>query len=93
MESEINAIDYSKYEQYSDLLEKALELSETLMLNEKAAKGEDVVISLKGKIVKIPAKDILDGWDTLMDLMDLPLWKVPDDKKNTQGRNEESTIH
>lgn len=76
--------DYNKYEQYSDLLEKALVLSETLMLNEKAAKGEDVVISLKGKVVKIPAQDILNGWDSLMDIMDLPLWKVPKKEENEE---------
>ena len=67
--------DYSKYEQYSELLEKALELSEQLMLNEKAAKGENVVVSIKGKIVKIPAQDILKGWNSAMDLLGLPLWK------------------
>ena len=90
MDSDINEIDYSRYEQYSELLENALKLSETLMLNEKTAKGEDVVISLNGKIVKIPAKDILDGWDSLMDVLDLPLWKVPDEKSDTQKKNEET---
>ena len=35
----------SNYEKYSELLDYALELSETLMLNEKAARGEDVIIS------------------------------------------------
>lgn len=80
-------IDYSKYEQYSDMLEKALELSETLMLNEKAAKGEDVVVSLKGKVVKIPAQDILNGWDSLMDIMDLPLWKVPKKEEEDSSEN------
>lgn len=77
MDSNTSEPDYSRYEQYSDLLEKALSLSEVLMLNEKAAKGEDVVVSVKGKIVKIPAQDVLNGWDKLMDLMGLPLWKVP----------------
>ena len=90
MDSDINEIDYSRYEQYSELLENALKLSETLMLNEKAAKGEDMVISLNGKIVKIPAKDILDGWDSLIDVLDLPLWKVPDEKSDTQEKNEET---
>ena len=90
MDSDINEIDYSRYEQYSELLENALKLPETLMLNEKAAKGEDMVISLNGKIVKIPAKDILDGWNSLMDVLDLPLWKVPDEKSDTQKKNEET---
>lgn len=90
MDSDINEIDYSRYEQYSELLENALKLPETLMLNEKAAKREDMVISLNGKIVKIPAKDILDGWDSLMDVLDLPLWKVPDEKSDTQKKNEET---
>lgn len=80
-------IDYSKYEQYSDMLEKALELSETLMLNEKAAKGEDVVVSLKGKVVRIPAQDILNGWDSLMDIMELPLWKVPKKEEEDSSEN------
>ena len=68
--------ELSNYEKYSDLLDYALELSETLMLNEKAARGEDVVISLgNGKIERIPAKKILETWDKYMDLLDMPLMK------------------
>ena len=88
MGNDTNEIDFSKYERYSELLERALELSESLMLNEKAAKGEDVVISMDGKIVKIPAQDILKGWDSLMDLMDLPLWKVPDNQTESPDQKD-----
>ena len=66
----------SNYEKYSKLLDYALEMSETLMLKEKAARGEDVIISTRsGKIIRIPAKKILDTWDKYMDLMDMPLMK------------------
>ena len=66
----------SNYEKYSKLLDYALEMSETLMLKEKAARGEDVIISTRsGKIIRIPAKKILDTWDKYMDLLDMPLMK------------------
>lgn len=66
------------YEQYVDLLDRALQLSEQLMLKEKAAKGEDVIITQEdGKIVHVPAQQILDDWDMLMDKLNLPLWKTP----------------
>lgn len=77
----------SNYEKYSDLLDYALELSETLMLNEKAARGEDVIISLgNGKIERIPAKKILETWDKYMDLLDMPLMKSP------EGRTQDSDL-
>ncbi len=66
----------SNYEKYSKLLDYALEWSEALMLKEKAARGEDVIISSKdGKIIRIPAKKILETWDKYMDLLDMPLMK------------------
>ena len=66
------------YEQYVDQLDRALQLSEQLMLKEKAAKGEDVIVSQEdGTIVHIPAQQILDEWDMLMDKLNLPLWKTP----------------
>ena len=77
----------SNYEKYSDLLDYALELSETLMLNEKAARCEDVIISLgNGKIERIPAKKILETWDKYMDLLDMPLMKSP------EGRTQDSDL-
>ena len=68
--------ELTNYEKYSKLLDYALELSETLMLKEKAARGEDVIISSRdGKIMRIPAKKILETWDKYMDLLDMPLMK------------------
>lgn len=70
--------EQGNYEQYVDLLDRALKLSEQLMLKEKAAKGEDIIVSQEdGKIVHIPAQQILDEWDMLMDKLNLPLWKNP----------------
>ena len=67
-----------KYEHFSQLLDYGLRLSEELMLKEKAARGEDVVISVDGKnIIHVPAQKILDEWDKLMDQIDIPEWKNP----------------
>lgn len=66
----------TNYEKYSELMDYALELSETLMLNEKAVRGEDVIISSRdGKIMRIPAKKILETWDKYIDLLNMPLMK------------------
>lgn len=70
--------EQGNYEQYVDLLDRALQLSEQLMLKEKAAKGEDIIVAQEdGTIVHIPAQQILDKWDMLMDKLNLPLWKTP----------------
>ena len=78
-EEEIN-----NYQKYSELLDQALKIAEDLMLNEKAANGEDVVVSVDGKILKIPAQTILDEWDNIMDLLNTHLWKNPQKQLDTQ---------
>ena len=70
-------ITEKEFEEYSKLLDDALQLSEELMLIEKAKKDEDVVISTDGKnILRIPAKKILKEWDKLMDRIEKPYLKA-----------------
>ena len=64
------------YERYLALLEAGLKLSEQLMIQEKAANNEDVVVSLDGKnVIRIPARRLLEMWDKLMDKINMPEWK------------------
>lgn len=46
--------------EFSEKLKKGLELAEQRMLQEKALRGEDVIVSSDGKTIeRIPAKQLL----------------------------------
>lgn len=51
---------------FSDKLKRGLELAEQRMLQEKALRGEDIIVSSDGKTIqRIPAKELLAETTTL----------------------------
>lgn len=69
MDNNNSQIVFTTNDNYGEMLERALEISEELMLYEKAAKGEYVVISFMGSVVKIPAKDIIRNGGLFMKML------------------------
>ena len=48
--------------EFSEKLKKGLEIAERRMLEEKARRGEDLIMSYDGKtIVRVPAKQLLNN--------------------------------
>lgn len=48
-----------EYRAHNDKIEKALEIAERAMLEDKARRGEDVIVSIDGEIRSVPASEYL----------------------------------
>ena len=57
--SQYRTMSDEEYRAHNDKIEKALEIAERAMLEDKARRGENVIVSIDGEIRSVPASEYL----------------------------------
>ena len=52
-------MSHDEYEKHQEKIEKALEVTERVMFEDKARRGENVIVSIDGEIRSVPASNYL----------------------------------